>query len=184
MIGEAHKPWKARLLERVAQNPWFSVLLQSVTLPDGSDRMYYTLDFPTPSVGIVVRRGSDFLLISQYRFIVDEHVLAIPSGGVESGEKVEDAAARELLEETGYVADRLEPLLSYYPSYGCSNQRFDLFLAEAPAPSQAQVDPNEVMAVGWYNRAQVVDLILRNRIVDGLSLVALMSVLLRDCRTG
>src|SRR5207253_2385792 len=94
---------------------------------------YYSIDFPNRAVCVVVRRGDEFLLIRQYRFIVDEHVWAIPSGGVENGESIVDAATREMEEETGYrPSTPLEHLVGYYPSYGSGNQRFELFLADDP----------------------------------------------------
>ena len=84
--------WKVELLDTLTRNPWFGVLLQKVTQPDGSSEPYYTIDFPHRAVGVVVRRGDEFLFIRQYRFIVDEHVWAIPSGGAEKGESA--AASR------------------------------------------------------------------------------------------
>jgi|SRR4051794_8641438 ADP-ribose pyrophosphatase len=84
--------WRVRLAERVLENPWFSVLQQRVAVPDGTERTYWTLDFPSPAVAVMVGRGDDFLLMRQYRFIVGEHVWAIPSGGVEAGESLTDAA--------------------------------------------------------------------------------------------
>ena len=63
--------WKVELVETLTRNPWFGVLLQRVTQPDGSAAPYYTIDFPNRAVGVVVRRGDEFLLIRQYRFIVD-----------------------------------------------------------------------------------------------------------------
>ena len=59
----------------------------------------------------------------------DEFVWAIPSGGVGEGETEAEAALRELEEETGYRAREAREILSYYPSYGCGNQRFVLFVA-------------------------------------------------------
>ena len=63
--------WKVELLDTLTRNPWFGVLLQKVTQPDGSSGPYYTIDFPHRAVGVVVRRGDEFLFIRQYRFIVD-----------------------------------------------------------------------------------------------------------------
>ena len=95
-MSERTNGWKVELLDTLTRNPWFGVLLQKITYPDGSTAPYYTIDFPHRAVGIVVRRGDDFLFIRQYRFIVDEHVWAIPSGGVEKGESIADAAARSI----------------------------------------------------------------------------------------
>jgi 8-oxo-dGTP pyrophosphatase MutT (NUDIX family) len=173
--------WSVEILGTLTRNPWFGVLLQNVTLPDGSKAHYYTIDFPTSAVGVVVRRDDEFLLIQQYRFIVDEHVWAIPSGGAQVGETVADAAAREMEEETGYRPSKpLEHILGYYPSYGCGNQRFELFLAEDPVRVREKLDTQEVISTRWFNKQELLGMIQRNEIVDGLSLTPLLLLLLRD----
>ncbi len=177
--------WKIELLDTLTRNPWFGVLLQRVTQPDGSTSPYYTIDFPNRAVGVVVRRGDEFLFIRQYRFIVDEHVWAIPSGGTEKGESPADAAAREMEEETGYRPSKpLEHVLGYYPSYGCGNQRFELFLAEDPVRVGEMADPREVISTRWFDKQEVLAMIRRNEIVDGLSLTPLLLLLVRDMLSG
>jgi ADP-ribose diphosphatase len=184
MAEHSERPWKTSVKDILTRNPWFSVLLQSVTLPSGSERTYYTIDFPSPAVGIIVRRDDEFLLLRQYRFIVNEYVWAIPSGGVSSGENPEAAARRELEEETGYTAERLKHILSFYPSYGCSNQRFEIFLADNPVRSATTFDFDEVISIKWFHRQELLDLISKNGIVDGLSLAPLLLVLLQDTLTA
>jgi ADP-ribose pyrophosphatase len=180
VIERSETAWQAKVVATLTENPYFAVRQQLVTRPDGASLTYYTIDFPRPSVGIVARRGSDFLLIRQYRFIVGQWVWAIASGGVGANESAEAAARRELLEETGYAAVNLRPLLDYYPSYGSGNQQYQLFLAEDPVRTDADFDRDEVHDVRWFSRDEVIELVRRNGIVDGLSLTPLLLVLLDD----
>lgn len=181
MTVERKSGWKVEPLETLTKNPWFSVLKQRVTQPDGTVSPYFTIDFPNRAVGVVVRRGNQFLFIHQYRFIVDEHVWAIPSGGAETGETYAQAAAREMEEETGYRPSKpLRHILGYYPSYGCGNQRFELFLAEDPVPVREVENTQEVIKTRWFEKEEVLGMIARNEIVDGLSLTPLLLVLLND----
>jgi 8-oxo-dGTP pyrophosphatase MutT (NUDIX family) len=166
--------------EVLHRNPWFGVLHQQVRDPAGRPHGYFTVDFAGPAVGIVARQGERYLLIHQYRFIVDEYVWAIPSGGVEAGETPLEAARRELREETGHDATQIRHLFGYYPSYGATNQRFELFLAEGVVPVESGPDPCEVLGLGWFDRAQILRMVLQGAIVDGLSLAPLAVLLLGE----
>lgn len=177
-FGAPHeKNWRVTEQSVVTENPWFRVLRSTVRMPDGNGTTYFTLDFRKAAVGIVVRDAGRILLIRQYRFIVDRVVWAIPSGGVEPGEDPAAAARRELLEEAGLRAGRLRRMHSYFPSYGCSNQEFHLFLAEDPTEDRALFDRNEVLEVRWFPAREVREMILREEIVDGLSLTPLLFLL-------
>jgi ADP-ribose pyrophosphatase len=172
-------PWSATVRASLLETPYFNVLLQDVRVTDGSARTYVTIDFPRPAVAIVPCRGDEILLVRQYRFIVDEYVWAIPSGSADAGESLGTAASRELFEETGYVADTVEPLLWCYASYGCSNQRFETFVARGLRLT-GSFDPNEVMDTRWFTRQEVRELIGKNGVVDSLSLSPLLFVLLEN----
>ena len=177
-----HSNWFVRSSAPRHENPYFSVVQSDVVVPGGSHRDYYTIAFPRPAVGIIAKRGNEVLLIYQFRFIIDEFVWAIPSGGVAEGEPPVEAARRELEEETGYTAQSIEPLMHCYASYGCSNQRFEIFVADGLTKLETGFDPTEVIEVRWFGRKELRELIDRNGVVDNLSLSPLLLWLFRgDC---
>jgi ADP-ribose pyrophosphatase len=166
--------WQVREARVAHETPYFRVVRSRVQRPDGSDADYHTLDFPRPAVAVVLRDDAGrLLLVRQQRFIVDRDVWALPSGGVEPGETLEQAALRELEEETGMRAARIVHLVSFYPSYGVSNQVFHCFAAAAASPTRA-FDANEVERTAWFTPRQVSELIARGEIPDGFSLVPLL----------
>lgn len=179
-ITKGDRPWRVLSCRPLLETPWFSVLNQKVQCPKKALHDYYTVAFAGPAVGIVAREQDRYLLIYQYRFIVDEYVWAIPSGGVEEGETLEMAAKRELLEETGWTAGRITHLFGYYPSYGATDQRFELFLAEELERTKDGFDSSEVMKTGWFERQPLIDMVLSGQIVDGLSLTPLAVLLLEE----
>jgi len=179
-FGQDHeKRWQVLASEVQLENPWFRVLKSRVRIPNQRETDYFTIDFPRAAVGVVARRGTGILLIRQYRFIVDQFVWAIPSGGIDPGEDAAVAARRELLEETGHTAGEVRRLHSYFPSYGCGNQEFHLFEA-LDATASAPFDGNEVLEVRWFETAEVRRMLLAEEILDGLSLAPLLFLAARE----
>jgi len=69
-----------------------------------------------------------------------------------------EAAARELEEESGYRARSLVPWMNCYASYGCSDQRFEIFWTSDAAETERGFDPAEVIEIRWFNRTELREL--------------------------
>ena len=180
MQNKVDRPWQVISRRSVLKTPYFSILNQHVHGPNKVMHDYYTVAFESPAVGVIARQDDQYLLIHQYRFIVDEYVWAIPSGGVEKGETIQAAASRELLEETGWHSEKITHLFGYYPSYGATDQRFELFLAENLECSNNGFDADEVLKTGWFGRKELINMVFSGKIVDGLSLTPLAVLLLKE----
>lgn len=174
------KPWTVIDCKTLLTNPWFEVLGRTVQLPDGKNIDFQSVEFGRPAVGVIARRADEILLIHQYRLTVDRFVWAIPSGGIDEGETAEAAARRELLEEAGIEAKDMRPLVAYHPSYGATNQTFELFLAQDPVQASTSFDRNEVIDARWFPQAEVLRMLLHNEIVDGLSALPLAMLFLEE----
>jgi 8-oxo-dGTP pyrophosphatase MutT (NUDIX family) len=126
-----------------------------------------------------VSDDGQILMIKNYRFITDSEAWELPAGMVDPGETLEEAAVRELLEETGYVAKTLTYLNYYYPSNGSSNQEFYMFVATGLSQQTQTFDTNEIVELRWFAPEQVKSMIVNNEIVDGLCLTTLFLSQLR-----
>lgn len=133
-----------------------------------------------PAAGTVVTRGDEVLLLWRHRFITDTWGWEIPAGGVEPDESSVDAAAREVLEETGWRPGPLEHLFEVHPVNGAGDHRFDLFRAHDAEHVGDPSDPSESERIEWLPIGRVRTEIRAGHVHDGLSLGALLWCLAFD----
>ncbi len=108
--GERRGPWTVVAREEQYANPWISVREDRVVGPDGGEGRFGIVEMK-PGV-CVLPLGDDATahLVRVYRYTLDRESIEAVAGGREDDEPSEDAARRELREEAGVTADRLEPL--------------------------------------------------------------------------
>jgi ADP-ribose pyrophosphatase len=106
------RPWRVRGTRRVYDGlPHVAVDLHAVELPDGrviDD--FHRVVVPDFAIMVVVTADGALLFLRQYKHGLEDVSLTLPAGHIDVGEAPADAARRELLEETGHVADRLQQL--------------------------------------------------------------------------
>ena len=129
-----------------------------------------------PGYAMVVPLLDDGRVVMErvYRHAVGRTLLECPSGGLD-GEPPDVAARRELREETGYRAGRVEPLGSYYGSSGISNERFHLFLGTEISPGgPPDLEITEQIEVELIAFDELVERTRRGELTDGPSALAIL----------
>jgi ADP-ribose pyrophosphatase len=102
--------------------------LDTVSLPNGKTKTREILVHPG-AAAIVPLMNDKVLLVEQYRKAVERNTLEIPAGTLEEGESPGECAMRELIEETGFQASKLDKLTEYFPSPGYSSEIIHIFKA-------------------------------------------------------
>jgi ADP-ribose pyrophosphatase len=123
--------------------------------------------------------NASVVLVRQYRPPYDRDVIEIPAGMRDvEGEPVADTIARELIEEAGLRAGRLEPLVEFYPSAGMTDSVLHLYLATdlTPAPRELHGPEEEAMDVLHVPLGAAIDMVLRGEIHDAKTIIGLLLV--------
>jgi ADP-ribose pyrophosphatase len=119
------------------------VLLDTTVLPDGTTIRRDMVIHPGAVVILPVVDAGHICLLKNYRFIVDEVLWELPAGTLEPGEPPDQAAVRELAEETGYTAGRWRKLTSAYASPGCLSELMHIYAALDLTPGTARPEKDE-----------------------------------------
>ncbi|MDQ1710329.1 MAG: hypothetical protein QOG49_1714 [Frankiaceae bacterium] len=167
--------WTVHGERPVYESDWVNVALADVEIPGGERFEHHVVRAPMKAAGVVVldpARG--VLLLWRHRFITDSWGWEIPAGRIERGELAADAAAREVLEETGWRPGRLEPLVTYHPSNGISDQVFHIYTSAGAEYVGEPVDVSESERIEWLTPDELRAAIRDGDMPDGLSLTAVL----------
>lgn len=115
------------------------------------------------------------LLIRNYRYAVGRYLLELPAGTLGPKEPPLNAAGRELLEETGYLAKRIRPIMSFYASPGILSEKLHAFAATELQPATAKPEIGEEIELAPTPMDEAIDMIHRGEICDAKTIVTLMA---------
>jgi len=166
--------WPRRSSEAVGDYRVFRVKRELCLDPrDNSEHDFFVIEAPDWINVVPVTTDGRLILIEQYRHGTGEVTLEIPGGMVDENESPADAAARELLEETGYRAGQVELLGRTRPNPALQNNWLHTFVARDCVPTGSQkLDGSEHIAVRLVAPAEALDLIERGVIDHSLVVTA------------
>lgn len=146
---------------------------------DGSSHARFVLECPDWCNVIAVTAGDEVVLVRQFRFGTWADTLEIPGGMVDPGEMPAEAAARELAEETGYVAREWVPLGWVHPNPAFQENRCHTFLALGCEPGTARPGEDEELEVVRVPRTDIPRLLRDGTITHALVVAAFQLEALR-----
>jgi ADP-ribose pyrophosphatase len=167
---------RARILESktLFRGRVVELKVERVVEPGGVETTREVVCHPGSVVVVPHLPDGRLILVRQYRHAVQESLWELVAGGMEHGETPRQSARRELLEETGYHARLLKPLLEFYPSPGILSEKMHLVEAWDLTPSKGQPDADERIEVGFFTVSKVMEMIQSNEIRDGKTLVGIL----------
>lgn len=138
------------------------VSVASVELPDGVTFEQYVFRSPKVAMVVALNARDEVLMIWRHRFIMDEWTWELPGGYVDSYETPDEAAMREIEEESGWRAGKLTLLARFQPLAGSLDMENFVYLAEDLQLAENGPDINETAKVEWVPLATI-----PQRIADG-----------------
>ena len=155
--------------------------VDTVRFPDGSTGQLEMIRHPGASAVIPFLddpAGADprVVMIRQFRHAADGVIWEIPAGRLDAGEAPEACARRELLEETGFRADRLERLTTIHTTPGFTDERIHLFLATGLAAGDHAREADEFVEVREVRWSALLELVREGSVTDAKTLAAILFV--------
>ncbi len=159
---------KERLLDsqHVYRGRAIHVRVDSVVKPNDTKTTREVVEHVDCVVILPVDSQGNILLVRQYRHAVDKELLELPAGSIDPGETPEEAAIRELREETGYKPGKLEKLSGFYAAPGYCTEYLHFFRASLLEKSPLTAEDTDEIEVVPTDPADVPALIASGKICD------------------
>ena len=160
--------------EILYQGKRFRVVRAVQDMPDGSRHEREIIAHPGAVAILPLDEQGRVCLIENYRVAAGRALYELPAGTLEPGEPPEEAARRELAEETGYRAEQLDLLTQFFTSPGVLDERMYLYLATGLRRGQPSREAGEDIHNRLVSWPEAIDMVRQGRIEDAKTLVGLL----------
>jgi len=160
--------------KRIFDGRLLGVRVDTVKLPNGVESTREIVEHPGAVAIVAVTSDNELVLVRQFRKATGEVLLEVPAGVPKKGEKGEDAARRELEEETGYHAKRITKVWEGYASPGYSNELIQYYLAQDMNMMKQKTEEDEFIEVDLVDIELCLDLVKTGKIKDNKTMIGVM----------
>ena len=154
--------------------------IDTVRLPNGVTVDLEIVRHPGAAAVVPLKENGTVVLIKQFRHAAGGFIFEIPAGKLHPGEDPKDCAARELEEEIGYQAGKLELLSSIFTAPGFTDEVIHIFKATGLTKGRQQLDRDEVLEIVEVQLQQAIEMIRVGTIRDAKTMVGLQSVFIGE----
>jgi ADP-ribose pyrophosphatase len=158
----------------VYKGPIFSVRRDIVSEPSGVKTMREMISHSGSVVVMPVLDDGRIVLIRQYRHAARQYLWELVAGRMDPGENIKQAAARELIEETGLRAKKMRVFLEFWPSPGFLEERMFMLLAEGVTQGEAEPEADEKIEAKSFTRPALEKMLRTGIIRDAKTISSLL----------
>lgn len=152
----------------------FGIRRDEVIEPSGVRATREVITHPGSVVVLPVLPDGQVLLIQQYRYAARDYLWELVAGRIDTGETPDQAATRELIEETGYRAAKFCIFLELFPSPGFLEEKMFLYVAEGLTPGQASPEDDEKIISRAFNHQQLEGMLRKRKVRDAKSVAGIL----------
>jgi len=142
-------------------------------MPDGSVSSREYIKHPGAVAILAILDNGKLLMERQFRYAPHREFIEIPAGKIDQGEDILITAQRELLEETGYIANEWIHLSTAWPCIGYADERLEYFMARGLTHQGAKLDEGEFLDVFELSLPDAIDWVRQGKINDSKTIVGL-----------
>ena len=184
-MSDPENPWTRLASRQVYDNPWISVREDQILRPDGLPGIYGVVHFKNRAVGVLpVDDDGHIWLVGQHRYPLDAYSWEMPEGGGPEAERPEETARRELREETGLTAARLELISRSHLSNSVSDEEAYIYRATGLTAGESSPEGTERLHVRRVEWDTAWTMMQEGRITDSMTVIALLHEAVRRSSTG
>ncbi len=167
---------KAKVLSStiIYEGPVFGIRRDEVIEPSCVRTTREVITHPGSVVVLPVLPDGRIVLIQQYRYAARQYLWELVAGRMDPGETPKKAAARELIEETGFRAKRFRVFLDVFPTPGFLEERMFILLAEGLTAGEAEPEEDEKIISRAYSRKQLVEMIRGGKLRDAKTIAGIL----------
>lgn len=162
--------------ERIYEGRILSLRKDKVSVKDGKTSYREIVEHNGGVALAAVTPEGKMVMVRQYRKAAGKAILEVPAGKIEKGEDHRLTAERELKEETGYSAGKIEHITSFYTSIGYSTEVIYLYYASDLTPGETDFDDNEAIEVLEYDLPELKKMVFSGEIEDAKTIAAILLV--------
>jgi len=179
-------PWKTLSSDVIYDNDWIRLVEDQVINPAGKAGVYGKVCFKSQAVGIIpLDDDGNTYLVSQYRYTLSERCWEIPMGGSPLNEDCLLTAHRELEEETGLCASKMQKIQRLHTSNSITDEEGFVFLATGLSKGKQQLEDSELdMQIKKLPLDEAVAMAQNGEITDAISIAGLLFVALNKKSLG
>jgi ADP-ribose pyrophosphatase len=179
-VKEEDAPKRPRIdTRRVYSGRVLDLDIDTVRFPNGSTGQLEIIRHPGASAVLPFLDSPEdpdprILLIRQYRYAAERFLYEVPAGRLDAGEDPLQCAHRELREETGYAAGRMEELGGFFTTPGFIDEFIYAYAASELSAGTSAHESDEFITVEAHRLSEALEMISRSRIIDGKTMIAIL----------